>query len=261
MKDSGNYALVLGGSKGLGLGTVRKLCREGIPVIALHRDRRKDLEAIRETFEGIREAGGQLYSFNGDVLSRERRSEWLETFKELLGNARIGAVIYSIAKGNLKPMQGPDKGARLTSRDFLLTAEAMAYTFYDWVSDLIRAEMLASDCRVIAFTSEGSHKVLPNYAAVGSAKASLEAIVRQMAVEWAPLGIRANCIQAGVTDTESLRRIPGSEKILSQSMRRNPSGRLTSPGDVGDAVYLLCRPEAAWITGNSIRVDGGESLR
>ena len=261
MKESGNFALVIGGSKGLGLGTVRKLCQEGIPVIALHRDRKKDLETIRETFEGIRAAGGELHTFNGDVLSPDRRSERLEAIKELLGTARIGAVIYSVAKGNLKPMRDPVQGSRLSSRDFLLTAESMAYAFYDWVSDLIRAELLAADCRVIAFTSEGSRKVIPNYAAVASAKASLEAIVRQMAVEWAPLGVRANCIQAGVTDTESLRLIPGSEKILAESVRRNPNGRLTSPADVAGAVFLLCRPEAAWITGNIIRVDGGENLR
>jgi enoyl-[acyl-carrier protein] reductase I len=82
-----------------------------------------------------------------------------------------------------------------------------------------------------------------------------------MALEYAPLGIKANCIQAGVTDTESLRMIPGSEAMIKDTLERNPYGRLTKPEDVANAVYLLCRDEAAWINGAVVPVDGGEHIR
>lgn len=261
MNISNKYALVIGGSKGLGLGTVRKLCQEGLPVLVLHRDLRKDLPQIEAEFEAIRREGGNLLSFQMDALKKESREDWIRRLPERIGDSRIGMVVYSVAKGNLKPMQGRESALGLTSRDFLLTSEAMAFGLYDWVSDLMAAGRLDQDCRVLAFTSEGSRKILPNYGAVASAKASLEAMIRHMAVEWAPMGIKANCIQAGVTDTESLRMIPGSESILEQSKERNPHRRLTTAEDVGNAVYLLSRPEAAWITGNIIRVDGGEALR
>ncbi len=260
MQGLSTYALVIGGSKGLGLGTVQKLCSEGYPVIALHRDRRKDLPDIEAAFDAIRAQGGALQSHQMDALNSEKRAGFIAELSDMLGDARIGVVVFSLAKGNLKPLYGEQGSSGLTSRDFLLTAEAMAFALHDWVSQLLTADLLAGDCRVVAFTSEGSRKILPNYAAVATAKAALEAMIRQMAVEWAPLGIRANCIQAGVTETESLRMIPDSEKILHRSMQRNPNGRLTTPKDVGDAVYLLCRPEAAWITGNIIRVDGGEGI-
>ncbi|MGB3775063.1 MAG: SDR family oxidoreductase, partial [Leeuwenhoekiella sp.] len=86
------------------------------------------------------------------------------------------------------------------------------------------------------------------------------AIIRSLAYELAPLGITANSIQAGVTDTESLRLIPGSEVLKEEALRMNPNGRLTLPEDVANMVYLLCKPEAQWITGAVIPVDGGEHM-
>jgi len=81
-----------------------------------------------------------------------------------------------------------------------------------------------------------------------------------MALEFAPVGIKANCIQAGITMTKSLSMIPGYEKIKAHALQRNPNKRLTTPEDVANAVYLLTTDEAKWITGTVIKVDGGESL-
>ncbi|MDX1333867.1 MAG: SDR family oxidoreductase, partial [Robiginitalea sp.] len=138
--------------------------------------------------------------------------------------------------------------------------EAMSYNLYTWVRSLEREGVFATDTRIIAFTSEGNKRVIPGYGAVAAAKASLEAMVRQIAVEFAHRGIRANCIQAGVTDTDSLRQIPGHDRLIEATRRRNPFKRLTRPSEVADAVYLLCREEASWITGNVLKADGGESL-
>jgi len=85
--------------------------------------------------------------------------------------------------------------------------------------------------------------------------------MRQMAVEFAPLGITTNCIQAGVTRTSSFDRIPGSDQIAKYTIQRNPFQRLTTPSDVANVVYLLSKNEARWINGTIVKVDGGESLR
>ena len=121
--------------------------------------------------------------------------------------------------------------------------------------------MFGSDTRIIAFTSEGNKKAWSNYAAVSAAKAALEAIVRNIALEYANHGIRANCIQAGITETAAFQMIPGHETLKENALKRNPNGRLTTPEDVANAVYLLTQHEANWITGTIIKVDGGESLR
>jgi NAD(P)-dependent dehydrogenase (short-subunit alcohol dehydrogenase family) len=81
-----------------------------------------------------------------------------------------------------------------------------------------------------------------------------------MAVELAPYGIRSNIIQAGVTDTPALRAIPGNEQLAAQARLRNPFRRLTTPRDVANVIYLLSTPDAAWVNGTIIRVDGGEHV-
>ena len=120
---------------------------------------------------------------------------------------------------------------------------------------------LSDDVRNIAFTSEGNTTVWRSYGAVSAAKAALEALMRQMAVELAPLGVKTNCIQAGVTQTPSFAMIPGNEALAKMAVDRNPFKRLTTPQDVANGVYLLCSPEAKWINGTILKVDGGESIR
>ncbi|MDP9047776.1 MAG: SDR family oxidoreductase, partial [Bacteroidota bacterium] len=89
-------------------------------------------------------------------------------------------------------------------------------------------------------------------------KASLESLAKYMAVEFSPFGIKTNLIQAGITATLSLKKIPGSDKLLDIAKTRNPMGRITQPDDVAKVIYLLCTDEAYWINGSIIHADGGE---
>jgi len=254
-----NYALVIGGSRGLGLATVQKLLSEGIPVIAIHRDFKKDMPEVLKAFDACEAHAAPFHAIHRDAI--RKTESIISSIKAILGeDGKIGFVVHSIARGNLKPMTSDSNETVLSEDDFAFTGQAMAYNLYTWVASLEREGLFAADTRIIAFTSEGNKRVIPGYGAVAAAKASLEAIIRQIAVEFAGRGIRANCIQAGVTDTDSLRRIPDSSRLIEASMDRNPFGRLTQPSDVADAVYLLCRAEASWITGNIIKADGGESL-
>ena len=109
-------------------------------------------------------------------------------------------------------------------------------------------------------TSEGKEIAWRGYAAVAAAKVALESVCRAMALELAPHGVRSNVVQAGVTDTPALRLIPGSAQMKAGARLRNPFGRLTTPADVADAIYLLCTDEARWINGTILRVDGGEHI-
>lgn len=258
--DTAKWALILGGSRGLGLATAEKLASHGYGLFIVHRDRRTDLPEIGKSFEAIRENGIPCITFNIDALNTEKRKAILSEISETLeASGKINVLVHSIAKGHVKPMAG--EGPLLSHEDLLLTIGAMAVSLYDWSRCLIDMKLFAGDSRIISFTSEGSSKALPFYGAVGAAKAALEAISRNMALEFAPLGIRVNCIQAGVTETDSFAMIPGSDKIKAFAMKRNPSGRLTSPADVAKVVYLLTLEEAAWITGTVVKADGGESLK
>lgn len=259
--ENKNYwALILGGSGGLGLASAKKLAQHGCNIIIVHRNRKSDSAVIEEEFAQIKSTGVNILSFNEDALHVEKRYSVIKKIQEKIGEqGKIRVLLHSIAKGNLKPMIAGDKPA-LQNDDFHLTLEAMAFSLYDWTKLLFEKNLFAADARVISFTSEGNVKALKNYAAVSAAKAALEAITRNIALEFAPHGIKANCIQAGVTDTESFRMIPGHEQIKEYTLNRNPLKRLTTPKDVANVLYLLCKDEAAWINGSIIIADGGEHI-
>lgn len=258
-KDN-EWALILGGSRGLGLASAKKLAYHGMNICIVHRDRKSDQDEIQQHFQEIKKMGVSFISFNKDLLNQDRKMDIIHDLKERLGQSgKIKCMLHSVAKGHLKPMAGEDSKG-LSVLDIDMTIRAMATSLFDWFKLVFDHDLFAKDSRVISFTSEGSSKAMHNYGAVSAAKASLEAISRNIALEFAAFGVRANCIQAGVTDTTSLRMIPGSDKIKEHTVKRNPFGRLTLPEDVADAVYLLCKKEAAWINGCVLPVDGGENM-
>lgn len=255
------WALVLGGSSGLGLATAKKLAAHGLNICIIHRSPRMHEDTISKAFESINQYGIRFKSFNLDLTKSEKQQHVIDELSSLFEDEhKIKVMVHSVAKGNLKPMVSED-GKALQHDDFEITINAMALSLYDWTQALFKAELFADDTRILSFTSEGNTKVLQNYAAVSAAKVTLEAITRHIALEFAAYGIKANCVQAGVTDTASLRLIPGSDNLIKHTLKRNPNARLTTPEDVANAVYLLTKDEAAWITGTVIPVDGGEHLR
>lgn len=259
-KNKNYWALILGGSSGLGLAAAKKLATHGMNICIVHRNSRAQETEITAEFNKIKDKGVQFLSFNMDAINAEKRQEIINELPTYLGEkGKIRTLVHSIAKGNLKPMI-EDNMPTLKNDDFMLTINAMAISLYDWTKAIFEAKLFAEDTRIISFTSEGNTKAWKNYAAVSAAKVALEAISRNIALEFASNGIKANCIQAGVTDTASFKMIPGNEAIKKHTLVRNPFNRLTTPKDVANVVYLLCKDEARWINGSIIPVDGGEHI-
>lgn len=259
-ENKNEWAIILGASSGLGLATAKKLAKAGLNLCLVYRARRSDVAGIQSEFESIASSNQvELLHFNKDVVKPENReaivSELQDSLKE---NDKVKCLVHSIAKGNLKPMA--DGESTLQNDDFHITMENMAFSLYDWTKAVFDKGLFAADARIISFTSEGNKKAMKNYAAVSAAKVALEAISRNIALEFAEHGIRANCIEAGVTDTASLRMIPGYEKLMQFAIKRNPFKRMTTPEDVANAVYLLTMEESKWITGVTLLVNGGEHL-
>jgi enoyl-[acyl-carrier protein] reductase III len=118
---------------------------------------------------------------------------------------------------------------------------------------------MPSGSSIVGMSSLGSVRVLDNYTLVGVSKAALEALVRYLAVELAPRGIRVNAVSAGVVETGALEHFPNKEAMLAMG-ERNPAGRLVSTEDVAKLVTFLCSPDADMIRGQTLVVDGGWSL-
>ena len=259
------WAVILGGSSGFGLAAVEKLARHGMNIAVLYRETSAAEKAVKEKFSGIAAAAGvTVEAHNVNALDPESRDAFIRQFAAAPERQhRVRLLLHSIARGNLKPLvKAPDETAEpLSTEDIRFTAYAMGTSLLDWVRSLFSQGLFCADARIIGLTSEGAHKYWDGYAAVSIAKASLESLVTYMAVELGKYGLKTNLIQAGITDTPSLKRIPSSDQLLELTPRRNPLGRMTRVEDIANAIYLLCLDEAAWINGSLLHVDGGEHCR
>jgi enoyl-[acyl-carrier protein] reductase III len=247
-------ALILGASSGFGAAVGIELARVGYNIYGVHLDRRETLPQVAEVEHDIRNAGGETFFFNLNAAEDEKRREVIDRLRA--DRAEIGVLLHSLAFGALRPLVGAAEVA--SRRQLEMTSDVMGHSLVYWTHDLVSNGLMKSGGRIYAMTSEGGGKAIPDYGAVSAAKAILEAHIRQLALELAPLGITANAILAGVTDTPALRKIPGNEKLREIAIARNPHHRLTTPVDVARCVATLCGPNTYWMTGNTLRVDGGE---
>jgi enoyl-[acyl-carrier protein] reductase III len=257
------WAIILGGSSGFGLAAVEKLAAHGMNIAVLYRETSAAERLLKERFSRLAaEAGVRIEPYNVNALDPASRDSFLQQFAGVTGKKQsVRLLLHSIARGNLKPLMDARNSEMLSVEDIRFTTYAMSTSLLDWARLLIQGGQFQADARIIGLTSEGAHKYWDGYAAVSIAKSTLESLVTYMAVELAKYGLKTNLIQAGISDTPSLKKIPDSDRLLELATRRNPQGRTTRPEDVAGVIYLLCLDEASWINGSIIPVDGGEHCR
>ena len=252
------WCLILGASSGFGAAAARAFARAGLDVAGVHLDRRATQPIAEAVAKDVEAAGRRVQLWNQNAVDPERRATIVAELAQLTaGGARVRVLLHSLAFGTLRPLATPDG---VSAAQLAMTLDVMASSLVGWTQALCSADLFAPGARIFAMTSEGGTRALPDYGPVSMAKAALEAAVRQLAVELAPRGVAANAICAGVTDTPALRKIPGHQELLAIARTRNPHGRLTTPEDVAGALVALAEPGCSWITGNVIRVDGGEGI-
>ncbi|MBZ0255246.1 SDR family oxidoreductase [bacterium] len=256
----GEWALVLGSSSGMGLASAKALAEHGMNILGVHFDRRSAMKQVEEDIAWMKDQGVEVEFFNQNAADEEKRRATVETIKERIGGKTLRTMLHSLAFGTLKRFIDENEDGELTQKQMEMTLDVMANSLVYWTQDLRRAGLIGKGSRIFALTSAGSHTAWPNYGAVSAAKAALESHVRQITFEGAKEGISANAIQAGVVVTPALKKIPGNEKLISEALARNPSGRMTTVEDVAKVVCLMSRPEADWVRGSVIFCDGGEDI-
>ncbi len=257
------WALVVGSSSGFGEATSLELARCGLNIFGVHFDRRSAMEHVNQVIEAIKAAGRDVLFFNINAADAQKRAEALNQMQERWkrgGEHFVKVFLHSVAFGTLKPYLAEKPEDECTQQQMEMTLDVMGSNLVYWIQELMRRKMMRVGSRIYSMTSAGGHSVIPNYGAVSAAKAVLESHIRQLAFELMPRGITANAIQAGVTITPGSSKIPGIEKLAEFAKMRNPGGRLTTPQDVASAISALMSDKTHWMTGNVIRVDGGEDI-
>ncbi|MDH4104322.1 MAG: SDR family oxidoreductase [Thermoleophilia bacterium] len=242
MTFEGASVLVTGGSRGIGRTIALRFASRGATRVAIGYMRGDT--AAEETAEELRALGAEPIFVRGNVASQRIADE-------VAALGALDVLIHSAATGVIRPaLETEDK-----HWDWTLSANARA------LLSLTRAAApsMKPGSSIIGLSSLGSIRVLENYALVGASKAALEAIVRYLAVELAPRGIRVNAVSAGVVETGALEYFPNREAMLEMG-KSNPVGRIVTPDDIAACVTFLCSPEAEMIRGQTIVVDGGWSL-
>jgi len=255
----GQWALILGASSGFGAAACRALAKAGMNIAGVHLDRKATMPGVEALKSELEATGAKVMFFNLNAAPKESRDTVIAAMREA-GIKGVHVLMHSLAFGALKPFITETDAEQISQPQVEMTLDVMANSLVYWSQDLNRAGLLARGGRIYAMTSAGSSRVWKSYGAVSAAKASLESYCRQLALELAPQEITVNAILAGVTDTPALRKIPGNEEMIKTAAGRNPFGRLTTPEDVADAMVVLSLPGARFITGNTIRVDGGENV-
>jgi enoyl-[acyl-carrier protein] reductase III len=137
---------------------------------------------------------------------------------------------------------------------------ARAYLFA--AQEAVRLMEKRGGGHIIAITSPGGDRVLPEYVLVGASKAAINALTRYMAVELAEKNISVNAVSPGIVATDILQHFDtlSEEGILDKVAAATPAGRIATPEDIAEVVAFLCTPGAEMIRGQIITVDGGLTL-
>jgi NAD(P)-dependent dehydrogenase (short-subunit alcohol dehydrogenase family) len=259
-KTLSGWALILGASSGFGAASCRALAAAGMDIAGVHLDTKANLPRVQAVIDDVQAQGQRALFFNVNAADECKRHKVLDEMEREARRGGVKLVLHSLAFGSLLPLVGTGPGESVNKAQMEMTLDVMAHSLVYWVQDLVWRDLMAGDARVYAMTSAGSHRAFPSYAAVGAAKAALESHIRYLALELAPRSIKCNAIQAGITDTPALRQIPGHEAAMRLAAKRHPYGRMTEPEDVANALVALAAPGCAWLTGQVIRVDGGEDI-
>lgn len=244
---AGRVALVTGGARGIGRATALKLASAGCDIAINYYNSHTE---ATDLCDQIRSLGRQAISIQGSVGDPDSVKEVFASFRETFDHLDI--LISNAASGVLKPVM------QMNRKHWRWCMETNALALVLLSQEAVK--LMPDGGRIIALSSLGASRAIPEYGFVGASKAALESLVRSLAQELGQRGIRVNTVSAGVVDTDALSHFPNREELLESFTARNPTGRGMAPEHVADATYLLCLPEAEMINGQTLVVDGGFAI-
>lgn len=246
----GKIALITGSSRGIGRTLALSLADRGGSVVVNYKVN-EDLAA--EVVAGIEERGGRAIAVQADMESPEDIDRLFEAAKAEFG--KLDYFVDNAAASSFKNVRDLklhhlDRSYAMNVRSFVLGAQRAV-------------GLMTGGGRIVTLSSYGSIRAYPTYANLGAAKAALEAYVRYMAVEFAPLGVNVNAVNGGIIESDSsayFYDVEGMPDLHKDVLPKIPKQRMGTVKEVADTVEFLLEPRSEYITGQSLVVDGGLTI-
>lgn len=242
-------ALITGASRGIGRAIAFQLAARGASVMVNYV---RNEEAARETVDALRAQGAKAEAFQANAGDGTDQSLLVDETLKLFGS--IDILVHNAAIGAFKPVH------KLKTNQWDLSFNINTRALLELTQKVMPSMESRGGGTIIALSSLGSHRFIPNYGAIGISKAALETLIKYLAVELAPKSIRVNGVSGGLVDTDAIRHFPEFEKFRDEVTKRTPAGRIGTPDDMARVVAFLASPESSWIVGQILTADGGLSL-
>jgi len=248
MKHDGKVALVTGGSRGIGKAISRRLAEDGADIILNYKS---DSETAEETAAELRELGRRVWVFQADMKDDKAIRGLCQSIKSEVGELDI--LVHNAAFGTMGSILRMGLFSWRAAMDINVTALLL-------LSQQLSSLLAEKKGHIIGLSSIGASMTFSEYACIGVSKAAMEALVRYLAYELAPIGIHCNGVSAGPVETRALDWFKWPDAVHRYADTKSPWSRIGQPGDLSGVVSFLCTEDADWITGQIIRADGGISM-
>lgn len=241
--------LVTGGTKGIGLEIGKAFAGPGRHVFLNYHGDQAAAEAAKAE---VAVTGAEVVLIKADAGTPEGCAAMAEAVRA--AGVRLDQVVHCAVDAYASPVLSADP-ARF-ARAVVTNGPSLLF--------LVQAtlDLMDRGSTVFFLTSRGGRIVVENYAAIGVGKALSESLVRYLAVELAPRGIRINCVAPSIVETDAVRQLFGAKAgdLVAHSAQSNPSGRGVRAEDYTNLMKFLASPEAEFITGQVVYVNGGANL-